>query len=82
MYFTLKDTYAVESGDIVWGTQLYDLSPESANSDLGQPIPHHSAPQHTTGEAEYVDDIPHVEGIINILVYEYSQWKVVNMYKW
>ncbi len=46
------------------GLQVYEeVDPSQKDSDaVGRPIPHVSAKKQTTGEAVYIDDMPHYEG--------------------
>ena len=46
------------------GVQLYEQVGEDqlAVDAVGRPLPHLSAQKHTTGEAVYIDDMPHIQG--------------------
>ena len=50
--------------DISKGTQVFEDVPkdQSEQDPVWRPVPHVAADKHTTGQAQYIDDIPRFKG--------------------
>ena len=50
--------------DIPKGTQVFEDVPEdqSEQDPVWRPVPHVAADKHTTGQAQYIDDLPRFKG--------------------
>ena len=67
--FHLKNSSEEDLGltkiDRCKGTQVFeDVPPDQEEQDpVWRPVPHVAADKHTTGQAQYIDDLPRFKGI-------------------
>ncbi len=79
-YFNLKGTEAdnmdITDPDVSYGMQIFEDVPEdqAPEDPVWRPIPHLSGEKHTTGQAQYLDDIPTM-----ISRYMYTQRQMINV---
>ena len=59
-----EETLGLTKVEACTGTQIFEDVPEDQpeNDPVWRPVPHVAADKHTTGQAQYIDDLPRFKG--------------------